>query len=527
MNPTQDKTFRELVWFSSNRQLIFNLLLIGGFLLFFGNADGQLLLTPYIQAGRMDEARDASRVSNLSTNFDIESYSGFITINEELSSNIFFWYFPPSASEDAESAAVILWLQGGPGLSMQSLIFTANGPFIIQSDLTLQLRNESWVSTNHLIYIDSPVGTGFSYVNSTQHHEDSCAESGANDYYNATGYDINANETAEGTYVFLTQFFTLFPNLYKNPFFVGGVSYGGHFVPALAYKIHTQNRKQESNLRLNLRGLILESPFIEAQTQLPVLGEYLHCHGVIDEISKRHIDSEMTEIINMIDQERFDDAHKILIPLFMSEHSFFNTQTAFESMAVYNHYDDVLPSDYYLYRDFLCLDLTRETIHVGNLTFCDNNDNIYYRFANDIFVSYRSILEALVEADEGYRIVIYAGQLDIMTTFLGIENMIRNMNWSGKDEFFSGSVRKRPWVLKNEDGREYSAGFVKTFKNFSYVLVRNAGHLISKDRTAWTLDLVNRITKDIPFEQAPEDSHLIQGDPTSNVIVDTDDTDYF
>ncbi|ODN05074.1 Venom serine carboxypeptidase, partial [Orchesella cincta] len=465
-------------------------------------ANGQLLLSPYIESGLIKEARDASRVTNLSTNFEIEAYSGFITVNEEFSSNIFFWYFPPIGSEDASNAPVILWLQGGPGLSVQSQIFLANGPFIIQDDFTLLLRNESWVSTYHLIYIDSPAGIGFSYLHNAKHHEEGCAD--PESIYNATGYDSSANETAEATYTFLSQFFKMFPNLISNSFYIGGLSYAGHFVPALAYKIHKENKMQESDFRLNLRGLILESPFIEARTQLPVLGEYLHCHGVIDEISKAHIDSEMGELVSMIGEERFEDAHQILMPLFMSGNSFINNQTAFEYTTVYNHYDDLLPADYYLYKDFLQLKTTKEAIHVGNLTFCDENDEIYRRFAGDILVSYRRLLETLLDAEEGYRIVIYVGQLDIMTTFLGIENMIRSMNWSGSEEFFSGSVRKRPWILNNEHGINYCAGYVKTLNNFSYVLVRNAGHLISKDRTAWTLDLINRITKNIPFEQVPE-----------------------
>lgn len=50
-----------------------------------------LFLTPLIKSGETVQAREAAQVKDLTS---IISYSGFITVNEEYNSNLFFWYFP-------------------------------------------------------------------------------------------------------------------------------------------------------------------------------------------------------------------------------------------------------------------------------------------------------------------------------------------------------------------------------------------------------------------------------------------------
>ena len=54
-----------------------------------------LFLTPYIQKGKIDEARELARVTNLTS---VVSYSGFLTVNAEYNSNLFFWFFPAAVS---------------------------------------------------------------------------------------------------------------------------------------------------------------------------------------------------------------------------------------------------------------------------------------------------------------------------------------------------------------------------------------------------------------------------------------------
>ena len=97
------------------------------------------------------------------------SYSGFLTVNEIKNNSLFFWYFP--AQTKAYEAPLVLWLQGGPGWPSMYGLFKENGPFLIGWDPKSQkptLLNNiySWTKNHNMLYIDNPVGTGFSFSES-------------------------------------------------------------------------------------------------------------------------------------------------------------------------------------------------------------------------------------------------------------------------------------------------------------------------------------------------------------------------
>ena len=51
-----------------------------------------LILTPLLEAGQVEKARELSMVKNLSNS--IETYTGFFTVNKKYDSNLFFWFAP-------------------------------------------------------------------------------------------------------------------------------------------------------------------------------------------------------------------------------------------------------------------------------------------------------------------------------------------------------------------------------------------------------------------------------------------------
>ena len=51
-----------------------------------------LILTPLIESGELDKARNLSMVR--CDHSDILSYTGFFTVNKKYNSNLFFWYIP-------------------------------------------------------------------------------------------------------------------------------------------------------------------------------------------------------------------------------------------------------------------------------------------------------------------------------------------------------------------------------------------------------------------------------------------------
>ena len=82
--------------------------------------------------------------------------SGLIPVSA--SDDLFYWLFPALTSP----APLVLWLTGGPGCASEIALFYENGPFKIRDDLTLQKNEYGWNRVANMLYVDQPVGTGFS-----------------------------------------------------------------------------------------------------------------------------------------------------------------------------------------------------------------------------------------------------------------------------------------------------------------------------------------------------------------------------
>ncbi|KAJ3063879.1 hypothetical protein HK102_008358, partial [Quaeritorhiza haematococci] len=79
----------------------------------------------------------------------------------------------------------------------------------------------SWNSNANILFLDQPVGTGFSY---SEH-----------------GGPSDTPEAAEDVYTFFQLFFTRFPEYANLDFHIFGESYAGHYIPQIAHSIHTHN----------------------------------------------------------------------------------------------------------------------------------------------------------------------------------------------------------------------------------------------------------------------------------------------
>lgn len=144
------------------------------------------------------------------------------------------------------------------------------------------------------------------------------------------------------------------------------------------------------------------------------------------------------------------------------------------------------PPDHEYYSDFVQLPHVRRAIHVGNLSYAE--DSKVERFLRqDMYKSVVPWIVDLLDSPEGYRILIYSGQLDIIVANINTEEMLRKMEWSGSKAYQVAT--KKAWKV----GREI-AGYVKTAKNLTYLLVRNAGHILPYDQPKWSFDMINRFT---------------------------------
>lgn len=99
--------------------------------------------------------------------------------------------------------------------------------------------------------------------------------------------------------------------------------------------------------------------------------------------------------------------------------------------------------------------------------------------------------------DAGIRVLVYAGDRDLTTNMQGSEIVLDGMEWSGNRESNSKwkTADRYLWMV---DGNV--AGYAKTTRNLSMLLVLNSGHLVPYNVPVNALDLITRLTSDMPFD---------------------------
>nr|CAD7429809.1 unnamed protein product [Timema monikensis] len=432
-----------------------------------GDPGEPLFLTPLIEAGNINEAKKASRVGVLEGAEHIESYSGYITVNKSFNSNLFFWFFP--AESNYNTAPVIVWLQGGPGASSLFGLFEENGPFYVSKKYVLKRRKYSWTSSNSVIYIDNPVGTGFSFTESD------------------SGYARNETAVGNDLYNALQQFFLLFPELQKNDFYITGESYAGKYVPALGYAIHTKN--PTASVKINMQGMAIGNGLSDPEHMLHY-GDYLYQLGLIDLNAREIFHKQENLTRSYIEEKNWNKAFEAFDLLLNGD--IYSYGTLFYNLTGMKNYFNYISgnktqkggnSDIYVQ-----LEKVRRAIHVGNSTY--NNGNVVeLHLKDDVLQSVKPWIEELLES---HRIVVYNGQLDIIVAYPLTVSYLQALNWSAAASYKTALRYK--WHVGNE-----LAGFVKHAGHLTEVLVRNAGHMVPGDQPKWALDLITRFTSEKAF----------------------------
>lgn len=144
--------------------------------------------------------------------FEGETYhAGILDIGD--GDDMFYWLWE-SRNRPTEDP-IVLWLTGGPGCSSELALFYENGPFTINDDMSLKRNPYSWNEEANLLFVDQPLGTGFSRTNHSSH------------------YATNEDMVAKTFYKFLVTFMEKHPSLKGREFYITGESYAGHYIPAI------------------------------------------------------------------------------------------------------------------------------------------------------------------------------------------------------------------------------------------------------------------------------------------------------
>ncbi|KAG8089753.1 hypothetical protein GUJ93_ZPchr0011g27326 [Zizania palustris] len=194
--------------------------------------------------------------------------TGYVTVDEENGAELFYYFI--ESEGDPGSDPVHLWITGGDRCSVLSALFFEIGPLKLVVEPyngnlpRLRYHPYTWTKVANLLFVDSPVGAGFSFSR------------------DPSGYDVGDVSASLQLVKFLSEWFKEHPDHLSNPFYVGGDSYGGKIIPFVAQKI---SEDIEAGIRptLNFKGYLVGNPgtgdSIDFDSKVP----YAHGVGIISD----------------------------------------------------------------------------------------------------------------------------------------------------------------------------------------------------------------------------------------------------
>ncbi|XP_045801771.1 serine carboxypeptidase-like 51 [Trifolium pratense] len=169
---------------------------------------------------------------------------GYVQVRPK--AHMFWWHYksPYRVENSSEPWPIILWLGGGPpgGSAVAIGNFQEIGPL----DLDLKQRNFTWLRKADLLFVENPVGIGYSFVE---------------DY---TSLFVKTDEDAATDLV--TLLIKVFNNdsfLQKCNLFIFGESYGGKFAATLGLSAYKAIKN--GTLKAKLGGVVLADSWISPE----------------------------------------------------------------------------------------------------------------------------------------------------------------------------------------------------------------------------------------------------------------------
>ncbi|PIN11143.1 Serine carboxypeptidases (lysosomal cathepsin A) [Handroanthus impetiginosus] len=194
--------------------------------------------------------------------------TGYIGVGEHDERQLFYYFIESEA--EPETDPLLFWLSGGPGCSGFSGLVFEVGPLAFDlatfggSFPSLIINPYSWTKIASIIFIDAPVGAGFSYSNASE------------DYLSSD------TKLASDSYSFLRKWLLKHPKFLKNCLYVSGDSYGGKIIPMVTLEIAKGN---EAGLqpRMLLQGYTVGNPVTDEKMDINEQIPYCHRMALISD----------------------------------------------------------------------------------------------------------------------------------------------------------------------------------------------------------------------------------------------------
>ncbi|GAX76677.1 hypothetical protein CEUSTIGMA_g4123.t1 [Chlamydomonas eustigma] len=403
--------------------------------------------------------------------------SGYLPVNKAMNSDMFYAYYEArEAAGNISKTPIVLWLQGGPGCSSLFGMLYINGPYFVnEDDLTLRENPGSWNRLYGMLFIEQPIGTGFSRVGQLR-------------------IPTNELEVARDLFQGLQSFYRAFPDFLDRPLIITGESYAGKYVPSISHYIlqldaitrgysHKINHPRDIPDNeveapvFKLGGLAIGNGFTDAQSQTMVQADVAWALGLIDASQKREAEVMQQEVLELVRNRDWQEARVRSDELNAFIVNASGTATL-EDVRRNTGYDG---SD--LTTTFLNQPAVKKALGAPmDVPWVSCSADVDKKLAGDVMKSVRQLVVDLLDFKPT---LLYQGQFDAECGAASNDAWIDTMSWHGHTAY-SKAPRKLWYVNKRV------AGFWKASEQLSVVVLRNTGHMVPHDNPMYGQLLIEK-----------------------------------
>lgn len=410
------------------------------------------------------------------------SYAGYMKVTSkdddgsggERKGGIFYWFYEKenSTGQAVQDIPIVLWVNGGPGCSAMIGCFEETiGPFTVGDDLQLTYNPHTWIQKFHVLFIDQPLGTGFSYAG------------------NEASYTNNEKQVSLDMYHALHSFFQLHPKYKDCDLYLAGESYAGKYLPEIALRIVT-TESTDNHLVKILKGVAIGDGFSSPILQRMIKGDQAYFGGLISQKQNNQLKSIEAQCIRSVHNRNTTEQDTPCAEM----KSFIQLTSGLINNYDIRRFDP--STNKVRMEQFLNLPETREAIHAteadsehlkDKYVSC-NSDKVYYHLRHDIMRDVRGIFPILARH---IKVLLFSGNFDLQDGPVGTEHYVLSVaNQLGQ---YSQSPRNL-WFV-DED----VAGYEQTFANFTFISAFGSGHFYPLDQQRNARSMMESFTSNRPF----------------------------
>ncbi|XP_024988201.1 serine carboxypeptidase-like 1 [Cynara cardunculus var. scolymus] len=389
--------------------------------------------------------------------------TGYIGVGENEEVQLFYYFV--KSERNPQRDPLLLYLTGGPGTSAIIPFLYQIGPLNFKygnanrSEVKLELNPYSWTKTANIIFIDLPVGTGFSYAKTSKSSRSS------------------DSLVVTHAYDFIRKWLLDHPTFLSNPLYITGISYMGIIIPNVVSRIYDGNERRVQP-KLNIKGFLIVNPLTDKFIDFNSRVEFAYRSALIDdeiyESAKEncggkyvYLDPNNTMCLNSLQR-----VNECLTRI--------NIANILEPVCNVQDPEAFCRESIYLYSNIWAnTKAVRQALHIHEGT-VDNwlftnmsiralygkNDTIYYSY--NIFSSLASHKQLLTK---NCRALIINGDHDMTFPYMGTRQWIDLLDLKTK-------ISWKPWFVRTQ-----VAGYFKTYSKAKYSLkyatIKDGGHAVA------------------------------------------------